>query len=81
MNPLQDEKYSHIEKEDMAKVEKCLKEKEAWRDSKTNAQNQKALHQDPVVTAAQIRSEIQVRRSRKFYFSKFFDDFRVVNCF
>eukprot|EP00057_Strongylocentrotus_purpuratus_P008767 XP_011663241.1 PREDICTED: 97 kDa heat shock protein isoform X1 [Strongylocentrotus purpuratus] len=54
-----DEKYSHIEKEDMAKVEKCVKEKVAWRDSKVNAQNQKAPHQDPVVTAAQIRSEIQ----------------------
>ncbi|XP_041460956.1 97 kDa heat shock protein [Lytechinus variegatus] len=54
-----DEKYSHIEKDDMAKVDKCLKDKETWRDAKMNAQNQKKIYQDPVVTASQIRSEIQ----------------------
>lgn len=56
----QDEKFSHIEKADIEKVERCLKEKEEWRDKKQNAQNQIPLTKDPVVLASQVRTELQV---------------------
>ncbi|XP_033631304.1 97 kDa heat shock protein-like [Asterias rubens] len=52
-----DDKYSHIEKTEMEKVQKWVEEKEAWRNAKTNAQNQLAVHQNPVVLARDIRSE------------------------
>ncbi|KAJ8028256.1 97 kDa heat shock protein [Holothuria leucospilota] len=52
-----DEKYAHIQKSDVEKVEKSIKDKEAWRDEKMNSQNQVPLTQDPVVTVSQIRSE------------------------
>nr|DAC74176.1 TPA_exp: heat shock protein A4 [Apostichopus japonicus] len=54
-----DEKFSHIEKADIEKVERCLKEKEEWRDKKQNAQNQIPLTKDPVVLASQVRTELQ----------------------
>lgn len=57
---LQDEKYDHIEKSDVEKVEFCLTEKEKWRDQKQNAQAQIPLTKDPVVLSSQIRSELQV---------------------
>ncbi len=41
----------------MDKVQKWFEEKDAWRNSKINAQNQLALHQNPVVLARDIRSE------------------------
>ncbi|XP_022108036.1 97 kDa heat shock protein-like isoform X2 [Acanthaster planci] len=52
-----DEKYAHIEKAEIEKVEKWVNEKEAWRDSKVNAQNQLALHNKPIVLVQDIRAE------------------------
>ncbi|XP_070553175.1 heat shock 70 kDa protein 4-like [Ptychodera flava] len=52
-----DEKYDHIPEEDMKKVEKALKEKQKWYDTKLNAQNQLAPHQNPAVMSDQILTE------------------------
>ena len=47
----------------MEKVQKWVEEKEAWRNAKTNAQNQLAVHQNPVVLARDIRSETAVSQN------------------
>ncbi|XP_038055584.1 97 kDa heat shock protein-like [Patiria miniata] len=52
-----DEKYAHIEKAEMEKVQKLASDKEAWRDSKLNAQNQLAPHNKPIVLVKDIRAE------------------------
>ncbi|XP_071511676.1 97 kDa heat shock protein-like [Diadema antillarum] len=58
-----DEKYAHLEKEEIAKMGKAVTEKEEWRNSKENAQNQLAMHQNPTVTIAQIRTEVGTLRA------------------
>nr|AYH91695.1 heat shock protein 70 [Pomacea canaliculata] len=52
-----DEKYNHIEKADVDKVQKCLEEKMAWWGPKLDAQTKVKRHEDPIVTAEQVRSE------------------------
>ncbi|XP_033097617.1 97 kDa heat shock protein-like [Anneissia japonica] len=53
-----DELYNHIDKAEMEKVEKKLAEKTKWRDESWNKQNQLGLTDNPVVTAAQINTEL-----------------------
>ncbi|XP_015758028.1 PREDICTED: 97 kDa heat shock protein-like [Acropora digitifera] len=52
-----DEKYDHIEEEEVAKAEKTVIEKENWLNNKCNAQSQLAAHEDPVVYTSMINSE------------------------
>jgi len=52
-----DEKYDHIEAEEIEKVEKAVAEKDQWLNTKWNAQNKLAEHQDPAVYTASILSE------------------------
>ncbi|WAQ98137.1 HSP97-like protein [Mya arenaria] len=54
-----DEKFSHLEKEDIEKVTKCLKEKQEWFDKQLNAQNKLKKHENPAVLASQIRQTEQ----------------------
>uniref|UniRef100_A0A8C7CUX9 Heat shock protein family A (Hsp70) member 4 like n=1 Tax=Oncorhynchus kisutch TaxID=8019 RepID=A0A8C7CUX9_ONCKI len=55
-----DERYQHLNAEEMRNVEKCLNESMAWINSKMNAQSQLTIAQDPVVKVADIISKIQV---------------------
>lgn len=57
---LQDEKYDHIEAEEIKKVEDALASKDEWLNNKWNAQNKLADHQDPAVYASVILSEKKV---------------------
>uniref|UniRef100_A0A8C8GZK7 Heat shock protein 4 like n=1 Tax=Oncorhynchus tshawytscha TaxID=74940 RepID=A0A8C8GZK7_ONCTS len=54
-----DERYQHLNAEEMRNVEKCLNESMAWINSKMNAQSQLTIAQDPVVKVADIISKIQ----------------------
>ena len=56
----QDEKYDHIEAEEITKVEKAVAEKEQWLNDKWNAQSKLADHQDPAVYTSMILSEKKV---------------------
>ena len=55
-----DEKFSHIEKADIDKVSKCLKEKQEWFDKQMNTQNRLAKYENPSVLASQIIQTKQV---------------------
>lgn len=57
-----DEKYSHLEKADIDKVVKCLKEKQEWFDKQMNAQAKLKKYEKPTVLASQILQTKQVRR-------------------
>ncbi|XP_035681259.1 heat shock 70 kDa protein 4-like isoform X2 [Branchiostoma floridae] len=59
-----DEKYNHIEAEEMKKVEKEVAEKQSWLDGKAQAQKNLPRHQDPAVKVAQIRAEIKALDSK-----------------
>ncbi|XP_078684092.1 heat shock 70 kDa protein 4-like isoform X4 [Branchiostoma floridae x Branchiostoma belcheri] len=59
-----DEKYNHIEEEEMKKVEKEVSEKQSWLDGKAQAQKNQPRHQDPVVKVSQIRAEIKALDSK-----------------
>lgn len=52
-----DEKYDHIEAEEMKKVEDAVADKDKWFQEKWSAQNSLASHQDPAVYASVILSE------------------------
>lgn len=52
-----DEKYDHIEAEEIKKVEVAVADKEKWLQNKWNAQSKLADHQDPAVYASVILSE------------------------
>uniref|UniRef100_A0A8C7U3Q5 Heat shock protein 4 like n=1 Tax=Oncorhynchus mykiss TaxID=8022 RepID=A0A8C7U3Q5_ONCMY len=54
-----DERYQHLNAEEMRNMEKCLNESMAWINSKMNAQSQLTIAQDPVVKVADIISKIQ----------------------
>lgn len=56
----QDERYQHLNAEEMSNVEKCVNESMGWMNSKMNAQSQLTIAQDPVVKVADIISKIQV---------------------
>uniref|UniRef100_A0A674EFH6 Heat shock protein family A (Hsp70) member 4 like n=1 Tax=Salmo trutta TaxID=8032 RepID=A0A674EFH6_SALTR len=54
-----DERYQHLNAEEMSNVEKCVNESMGWMNSKMNAQSQLTIAQDPVVKVADIISKIQ----------------------
>ena len=58
-----DEKYAHLEKADIDKVKKCLKEKQEWFDKQMNAQNKLKKYENPVVLAVQIRDSRKVGKN------------------
>ncbi|KAK6975208.1 heat shock 70 kDa protein 4, partial [Biomphalaria glabrata] len=55
-----DEKYDHIEKADVDKVEKLLTEKSNWFGQRLTQMAQLKPHENPVVLAAQVRAEKQI---------------------
>ena len=55
-----DEKFAHLEKSDIDKVKKCLKEKNEWFEKQMNAQNALKKFQNPVVLSTQILQTKQV---------------------
>lgn len=61
---IQDEKYDHIEAEEIKKVEVAVADKEKWLQNKWNAQSKLADHQDPAVYASVILSEKKVYITR-----------------
>ena len=52
-----DERYNHIDQQDVKKVEKCLKEKAEWFERTQNQQNQRKSFEDPIVTCSEINSQ------------------------
>jgi len=58
-----DEKYVHIEKADIEKVEKLLEEKSKWFDSRMTQMAQIKPHENPVVLASQVRTEKAILES------------------
>uniref|UniRef100_A0A8C7D163 Heat shock protein family A (Hsp70) member 4 like n=1 Tax=Oncorhynchus kisutch TaxID=8019 RepID=A0A8C7D163_ONCKI len=59
LEDLKDERYQHLNTEEMSNVEKCVNESMGWMNSKMNAQSQLTIAQDPVVKVADIISKIQ----------------------
>ncbi|XP_059174852.1 heat shock 70 kDa protein 4-like [Physella acuta] len=55
-----DEKYDHIEKADVDKVEKLWTEKSNWFGHRITQMAQLKPHENPVVLAAQVRAEKQI---------------------
>uniref|UniRef100_A0A8C5AXD9 Heat shock protein 4 like n=1 Tax=Gadus morhua TaxID=8049 RepID=A0A8C5AXD9_GADMO len=55
-----DERYMHLQVEEMGAVEKCVTESMVWMNSKMNAQSKVPITQDPVVQVADIIAKIQV---------------------
>ena len=64
-----EEKYAHIEAADMEKVSKCLEEKSAWFNSNMNQCSQIKPHQNPPVTAAQVRAQkaVSIHQYKNIY--------------
>jgi len=58
---LQDEKYDHLTEEEIKKLQKAVKEKEDWFNSKSNAQAKVADTKDPAVLSVSILAEKQVK--------------------
>ncbi|KAM6961154.1 heat shock 70 kDa protein 4L [Aplochiton taeniatus] len=54
-----DERYQHLNAEEISTVEKCVNESMAWMNSKMNAQSKLTIAQDPVLKVADIISKIQ----------------------
>ncbi|KAK7496450.1 hypothetical protein BaRGS_00012372 [Batillaria attramentaria] len=52
-----DEKYSHLEKADVDKVQKCFDEKMSWWGPKMEAQSRIKPHEDPVLLVSQVLAE------------------------
>jgi len=52
-----DEKYNHLDKEEVAKVEKAIQEHSAWMDKNLNALATQKKWEDPAVTISQIQSQ------------------------
>ncbi|GFR98876.1 heat shock protein 105 kDa [Elysia marginata] len=55
-----DEKYNHIEKADVDKVEKLLTEKSNWFGSRMTQMAALKPHENPILLASQVRSEKQI---------------------
>jgi molecular chaperone DnaK (HSP70) len=55
-----DEQYSHIDAEEMKKVEDDVKKRRQWMDEKSQAQALLPKHADPVVKVSQIQTEQQL---------------------
>ncbi|XP_072221418.1 heat shock 70 kDa protein 4L [Leuresthes tenuis] len=54
-----DERFMHLNAEEMSTVEKCLNESMGWMNNKMNAQSKLAITQDPIVKVADIIAKIQ----------------------
>ncbi|KAK7096985.1 heat shock 70 kDa protein 4-like [Littorina saxatilis] len=52
-----EEKYAHLDKTDVDKVQKCLDDKMAWWGPKMEAQSRITRHEDPVLNVSQVMSE------------------------
>jgi hypothetical protein len=57
-----DDKYKHINKQDIEKIEKCVSEKHAWFEEKTFLLNKMKLYEDPPILVSQIRDEKNVKK-------------------
>ncbi|ESP02149.1 hypothetical protein LOTGIDRAFT_111562 [Lottia gigantea] len=52
-----DEKYDHIDKADVDKVDKCARDKMDWYEKHLNLQKQTPLHQDPPISSHEINEQ------------------------
>jgi len=52
-----DEKYNHLDKEEVAKVQKAIEENSAWMDKNLNALAKQKKWEDPAVLISQIQSQ------------------------
>ena len=50
-----DEKYNHLDKEEVAKVQKAIEENSAWMDKNLNALAKQKKWEDPAVLISQVR--------------------------
>lgn len=58
-----DEKYDHIDKSDVDKVQKCYDEKLKWYETNMNVSNSAKKYDSPVVLVSQILQQKQVSSS------------------
>ena len=63
-----DEKYDHLDKAEVDKVKKCLKEKSEWFEKQMNTQNKLKKYENPAVLTTQIQQTKQV--GHKLCYSK-----------
>ncbi|XP_056151456.1 heat shock 70 kDa protein 4L isoform X2 [Lampris incognitus] len=54
-----DERFTHLNADEMGAVEKSVNENMAWMNSKMNAQSKLAITQDPIVKVADVIAKIQ----------------------
>ncbi|XP_061824880.2 heat shock 70 kDa protein 4L [Nerophis lumbriciformis] len=54
-----DERYQHLNAEEVNTVEKCMNDTMMWMNSQMNAQNKLTITQDPIVKVADIVAKIQ----------------------
>ena len=57
---VQDEKYAHLDKADVEKVQKCLDDKTAWWGPKMEAQSRIKPFEAPVLLVSQVFAEMKV---------------------
>ena len=56
-----DEKYNHLDKEEVAKVEKAIQEHSAWMDKNLNALATQKKWEDPAVTISQVNQTVEMK--------------------
>ena len=56
-----DEKYNHLDKEEVAKVEKAIQEHSTWMDKNLNALATQKKWEDPAVTISQVNQTVEMK--------------------
>ena len=78
------DKYSHLEKNEIEKVYKILTDKQKWYDQTANRFNTLKLHDDPSVLCSQIQQEREVSNALRneifFYLGHVFTRPNLNNC-
>ena len=64
-----DEKYNHLDKEEVAKVEKAIQEHSAWMDKNLNALATQKKWEDPVVTISQVNQTVEMSHMAENYYN------------
>ncbi|KAL4659746.1 heat shock 70 kDa protein 4-like [Arapaima gigas] len=64
---MKDEKYDHLDEEEINKVDKMVNESMIWMNNKINQQNKQSLTVEPVVKYKEIQSKTKVRMFSSHY--------------
>jgi len=72
-----DDKYSHIDKNEIEKVYKILIEKQKWYDQIANRFNSLRQHEDPAILCSQIKQERDVSHFSEQNFIIQFHNFQI----